>query len=173
MTEQDIPPREQTKAVLLERNRRAFEELEELLRPLDDAALTRPGPGGWAIKDHLAHLAAWLNGVTALLQRRSREEAMGLKSEVLLSRNEDEINAHIYRANAHLTAAQAWDMLRDAHRQITAQVESMDNEDLFRPYASFLPEGESGPQDPILYWIVGNAYEHYQEHAGWIREMLD
>jgi hypothetical protein len=172
MSEQNFPDREQAKAALLARNQRAYEALVDLLRPLDDVQLSRPDAAGWAIKDHLGHLAAWQNGITALLQRRPREAAMGLGADAHDGKNEDEINDLIYRANVHLTAAQMMEKLHEAHRQMAAQIESMDNEDLFRPYADFLPVGEDGSDRPVLGWIAGNAYQHYEEHLGWIQERL-
>jgi hypothetical protein len=172
MSQREIPPREQTKATLLERNQRAFDALEELLRPLDDQLLSRPAPSGWAIKDHLGHLAAWQNGITALLQGRPREDAMGISAAAQDGKNEDQINDLIYRANAPMTPTQMKELLRDAHHKMAAQIEAMDNEDFYKPYAAFLPSGDDGPDRPVLGWIVGNAYEHYEEHIGWIREML-
>ncbi len=172
MAERDIPPRDQTKTELLRRNRRAFEELEDILRPLDDARLSLPTKSGWAIKDHLAHLAAWELGLVNLLQRRDRYEAMGLEHAAIKGKSEEEINEMIYQRNANLSAAQAWDLLRSAHRQMEAQLESMDNEDLITPYTNFLPEGAEGSTNPIFMWVIGNAYEHYEEHIGWLRQAL-
>lgn len=172
MSENDIPAREETKAEMLRRNREAFEELEEVLRPLDDARLSEPGKDGWAIKDHLAHLAAWQTGITNLLQHRDRYQPMGLEHAMIKGKSEDEINQMIYERNAHLSAAEAWEMLRSAYREMEAQLESMDNEDFFTPYTNFLPEGAHGSENPIFMWISGNAYNHYREHITWLREML-
>jgi hypothetical protein len=172
MSGTEVPPREETKTELLRRNRRAFEELEDLLRPLDDARLTAPGKDGWAIKDHLAHLAAWQMGITSLLQHGDRFRAMGLEHSMIKGKSEDEINQMIYERSANLSAAEAWDRLRSAYREMEAVLESLDNEDLFTPYTNFLPEGKQGSTDPILNWIVGNAGGHYEEHIGWIRAML-
>ena len=173
MSEQNLPAREQAKAEILERNQRAYDALEALLRSLTDDQLSRPGPSGWAIKDHLGHLAAWQNGVTALLQRRSRDEAMGLGADAHDGRNEDEINERIYRNHASFSAEQMKEKLREAHQKMAVQLQSMQNEDLYRSYADFLSEGEDGPDQPVLGWIAGNAYEHYEEHVGWIRELLE
>ena len=30
----------------------------------------------------------------------------------------------------------------------------------------------AGADDPVSDLIIGNTYEHYDEHAGWIREKL-
>ena len=172
MANNDFPVRDDTKSEILRRNRAAFEELEEILASLDDVRLSEPGTDGWAIKDHLAHLAAWQIGIVHLLQRKDRFAAMGLDRAAMKGKSEDEINDKIYELNARLTPAQAWDLLRDAHTQMEAQLESMSSEDLYRPYASYLPEGVRASQDPVLNWVVGDGYEHYREHIGWLRELI-
>lgn len=163
---------QQTKEDLLERIRSAYDALEDTLRPLSEAQLANPGRDGWAIKDHLAHLATWELGIVELLQRRPRFAGPELEEAVRQEKSEEEINEIIYRQNAALGAAQAVDLYREAHRQMLRVLEGMRDEDLFAPYTAFLSEGEDGPSDPVLNWIVGNTYEHYNDHNRWIQAML-
>jgi hypothetical protein len=172
MNEQDRPPREQTKTELLNHNQRAFDELEALIQTVDDERLSRPGPSGWAVKDHLAHLAAWQQGIVALLQRRPRFAAMGVDTGGQQELTTDEINAVIHSKNSGLSAAEAKEKLREAHTQMAQQIESMSNDELYTPHKEFLPGGEEGPEEPVLLWIVGNASGHYQEHIEYIRDLL-
>ena len=69
-----------SKTELMDRITAGYEALERVLRGLDDAQLSRSGSDeGWAIKDHLFHLAAWERGIAWLLGRRSRTEGMEIK----------------------------------------------------------------------------------------------
>ena len=57
-----------SKTELMDRITAGYEALERVLRGLDETQIDRTGPdGGWAIKDHLFHLAAWERGIAWLL----------------------------------------------------------------------------------------------------------
>jgi hypothetical protein len=168
------------KAELVARIRRSRLALEETLASLSEAQLAAHGPAQWAIKDHLAHLAAWELGIAELLRRRSRFAAMGVAEAVAQDKSEEEINEVIYRRHAGLAPAEALETFHAAHRQLLEALDALSDEDLFRPYAFYAPEeedapqpeAEDAPQAPVLNWIVGNTYEHFDEHNGYIRAML-
>lgn len=170
MSQQDLPPREQTKEELLRRIRRAYQDLDNLLRPLSDETLSMPDTGGWSIKDHLSHMATWEMGIVNLLRKEPRFAEPYLADAVSRGMNEDEINDLIFRQHAGLNAAQARELLDSAHAQMLMVLEDLDNEDLFKPYTDYLPVGEDGSDKPVLGWIVGNTYGHYDEHLTWIRQ---
>jgi uncharacterized protein (TIGR03083 family) len=172
MSDQDNSARKLSKAELLERIHHSYSRLEETLHPLSENQLTRPSPSGWAIKDHLSHLAAWELGVAELLQRRSRFAAMRVEEAVAQGKSEDEINDLIYRLYAQLSPAQAREKLREAHRQMLQALEGLSDDDLYRPYTAYLPQGSSGPEQPVMNWIVGDTFEHFDEHNGYIRDFL-
>jgi uncharacterized damage-inducible protein DinB len=70
-----------TTAELLSRVDRAWEALEDTVRRLTPAQLTDlRDPAGWAVKDHLMHLAAWENAFLARLAGRPTHEALGLET---------------------------------------------------------------------------------------------
>ena len=56
---------------LLERVDTSWNELSELVAKLGPDGLARTGPDGWAVKDHLAHVAAWEHSLLALIEGRS------------------------------------------------------------------------------------------------------
>jgi len=58
------------------------------------------------------------------------------------------------------------------HNQMLQTLGRLADEDLFKPYSHYLPEGSEGRQDPVINWIVGNTYEHFDEHHGYIRTLL-
>ena len=160
------------KAELLERMNSSYAALVELIQPLSETQISRPAQSGWAIKDHLAHLAAWEIGVAALLQHQPRFAAMQVEEAVAQGKNTDELNDLIYQQNAGLSPAEAREKFEAAHREMLQALAAMSDTDLYRPYADYLPAGSQGSQDPVMNWIAGDTYEHFDEHNTWIREII-
>ncbi len=172
MGSQEWAEKKISKAELLERIRSSYSALEEALRPLSEEQLMRSDATGWTVKDHLAHLAAWELGIAELLQHRSRLAAMQVEEAEVQGKSDDEVNELIYRQNAGLTPAEALEKLRSAQQQMLKAIEALNDEDLYKPYSSYLPEGSPPRQAPVIKWIVGNTYEHFDEHLGWIGKMV-
>jgi hypothetical protein len=170
MEDQRTDPR--TKAELLERIRRSRSALEELLRSLSEGQLTTPGANGWRIQDYLAHLAVWELGIAELLHRRSRFAAMGIDQALYLAGGQDEINLILYNGHAGLGLTQVMERFRSAHRRMLEALDALSDEDLFKPYASYAPKGFEDWQDPVINWIIGNTYAHFDEHRETIQDML-
>jgi len=105
MTDQGTAEARMSKGELLERIQESYAALGETLRPLSEDQLDRPGPSGWAVKDHLAHLAVWELGIAELLQRRPRFAAMQVEEAFSQGQSQDEINDLIYQRNAVLSLA--------------------------------------------------------------------
>jgi len=165
----DVP---RDKADALERIHRSWLSLEEAIARLEAGEMQVPGPEGWSIKDHLAHLTTWELGIVELLHKRARFEAMGVQEAVSNGRSEDEINDLIFRRRANRTAADVLAYFAEVHDRMVDVLRSMDDEDLMRPYSSFLPEGATGSEMPVIGWIVGNTYAHYDEHRRTIQALL-
>ena len=172
MTDQGTAEARMSKGELLERIQESYAALGETLRPLSEDQLDRPGPSGWAVKDHLAHLAVWELGIAELLQRRPRFAAMQVEEAFSQGQSQDEINDLIYQRNAVLSPAQAREFFQSAHRQMLQALASLNDDDLYKPYATYVPEGDPVRQDPVMGWIIGNTFGHFDEHNGWIREIL-
>jgi len=165
----------QTVRDLVAANRAAREELLTLISGLDEAALSAPrGPGGWAIKDHLVHLAAWERGVAAMLGRQDRWNAMGLTdAQAEQAENADDINALLLEAAKDLTPQQALAEFEAAHQAMLDALAGLSDDDLQRAYGYYVPgaaDPAAGP--PIVDIIGGNAWGHYAEHIEWISDAL-
>jgi hypothetical protein len=172
MTDQGTAEARMSKRELLERIQQSYAALEVTLHPLSEDQLLRPGPSGWAVKDHLAHLAVWELGVAELLKRRPRFAAMQVVEAVSQGRSEDEINDLIYRRNAGLSPAQASEFFQSSHQQMLQALEPLSDDDLYKPYAAYVPEGDQARQDPVMNWIIGNTFAHFDDHNRWIRDLL-
>jgi uncharacterized damage-inducible protein DinB len=142
-----------TRSALLDRIARSWDELWEALRDLDDQRLAAPGPDGWAIKDHLAHLAHWEQYFVATLHGGDQLAALGLPADQ--ERSESAVNAALQRLDASLPPAEARRLLVEAHARTVAVLEALAGEDLERHMGH----------------IEGNTNGHLDEHRAWIMDL--
>lgn len=153
--------RPKTKAELLERIRAGRARLEAVVAKLDETALEKADADGWAIKDHLAHLADWSERAAAGIQGRPAYEGLKLdKSAMDLS--EDEVNARLQARSHSRPAAELLADFRRANDHILQLITDLPDSKLFGP----------GADERLLGNIIGNTYEHDSEHQGWIEERL-
>src|ERR1700694_4754389 len=139
---------------------------------MDEPALATPSEGGWAVKDHLVHIAAWEHWLLALFEHRDRMAAMGAAGA---ERNIDAINAVVYERHRNDTSEDARRYFKDTHAQLMAVLDKQTTADFERPYSPFFDanaEGEDAKQ-PVLVAVAGNTYEHYPEHVPWIKEQRE
>jgi uncharacterized damage-inducible protein DinB len=148
--------------------------LDERVRALPEASLTIVGPDGWSVKDHLAHLSTWEESLMALLEGRDRDAAVGFVGAEAESTGHDvdAINAAIQRRAKDRSAADVLEAFHATHRRCVAAIEALSDEDLTRPYSYFQPNEGPYNTNPVISWIAGNTYEHYDEHAAWIGNLL-
>ena len=163
---------QQSKTALLDRIESAWEELQVAISGLDEALLARvDDESGWSVADHLTHLAAWERGIAYVLTGRSRAEGMGITQALWVELTMDEVNDVIHEQGRRLGAARALADFRAAHAAMLDALEGLDDADLQRGYTTFEPQDE--PDDrPIIGWIIGDTYDHYAEHLGYIRASL-
>ncbi len=161
----ETPPAPTGKADLLSRIHHSRAALEQALGQLSDDQMTRHGPDGWSVKDHLAHLTAWEQGISALLQGRPRYAAMGVDEAIYLHGDEEQTNAMIYERNRERSLTDVMAAFEESHRQIIEVLEGMEEAGLLRPYSHYQPDESQESQDsPVVYWVVGNTFAHYDEH---------
>ncbi len=164
---------EMTKTTLMERIGDSWEALQRVLAPLDEAQLSRPDPAsGWAIKDHLMHLAMWERGIAWLLSGRSRYEAMSITADEWHSLEMDQVNDLIYQRHRERTAAEALTDFRAAHAEMLDALAPLGDAGLQRPYADFDPSATQWADQPIIGWIIGDTYDHFDEHRGYLQTLL-
>lgn len=132
MVDQEPSEPKISKAELLERIHTSYSSLKEIFRLLSDEQLSRPAPTGWAIKDHLAHLAAWELGIAKLLRHQPRFAAMQVDDTMEKDMGTDELNDQIYQNNAGLSPAEAKQKLADAHAQMLQSLTALSDDDLYR-----------------------------------------
>jgi hypothetical protein len=165
VSQPDAPQSERSdpknKAELLERMRAARGALDRTVAGLDEAALSAPGPEGWAVKDHLAHLAAWGRKVLGNMDGRSGPEVLGVPEDVYKRGDWVEINEFVRAPDKDRPAAYILGEYRRVHAALLQRVEALPEAELF------------GQDDRLLNNIRGNSYDHDDEHRPWIEAVLE
>ena len=134
---------------LLQHYRDARAKLIEAIDGLTDEQMSEPTLDGWAVKDHLAHLAAWDDLRAAEVERISAgfESAWKMTDE-----QDDAYNDTSYALRRSLSAAQArWEVETSRRKLLDA-------------IAAAPPDA----LDPDRYGSAGLRSTHDTQHAGWI-----
>lgn len=171
MTEQDeLPTTIDALTAEIERGRTDFYAAlqgltaEQLAAPLTER--------DWSVTDHMAHIAVWMEGILAALDRKNRWVAMGADGPSKPG-DFDEENERLRAPHAAKSPAEVRAWLDATHERMLARVRGLTMEELRRPYAHYQPgEERSDADQPFLHWIVGDTYDHYDEHRGWITAAL-
>jgi hypothetical protein len=162
----DSPPID--KADLLDRIQRAWSALMQTIEGLSPEQMDAPLAGGWSVKDHLAHLAAWEQFMLHYhLGGQPPHQAMGFDPATFKGLDEDGINALIYERSQDHTVEEILDNFKRSHSEVLATLEQMKFADLLLPRFA-----EDPSRDPVIYWVIGNTCDHYQEHRRTIIDEL-
>ena len=146
-----------TKPELLEAMRAGQTRLDSALSAFTDAQMVTPGMDGeWSVKDLIAHLSAWERRATTLLKILQRGEippAAGPEDGL------DALNARFYSENKDRSLTEVLAAKLQSFDDFLALVEASPDDDLFSPTRFAWTEGR-----PFESWVVGNTYDHYDEH---------
>jgi len=151
---------------------KSWNELTAQIAALGPEGLTLTGPDGWAVKDHLAHVAAWEASLIGLLEGADRAAAMGIAARG--DEQTDELNDAIWGLHRDKSPQEVLAYFRDTHAALMRLLGKLSDEDLQRPYNDFQPNDPRDPDDnrPALDWVAGNTWEHYDEHREWIDQLV-
>jgi hypothetical protein len=152
---------------LIERIDAAWNQLSDLVAGVGSLDV-RPGASEWAVKDHLVHIAAWEQSTLALIEGRDRQAAMRVPDAEL---EIETINDAVFRLHRGESPDRVLADFRQSHRQLMSALEKLSDADLQQPYSHYQP-GDPDEKRPVIEWVAGNTYEHYEEHAGWIKELV-
>jgi len=148
------------KADLLARIQREWRALMQAVEKLTPEQMTRPGESGWSVKDNLAHLAAWEHFMLRYhLHGEPPHAAMEVDEATYERLDEDGMNAVLYERNKDRPVDDVLSGLRRSHEQVLAVLEHTTFADLTKPRHADDPK-----KRPVMDWVTGNTYEHYQEH---------
>lgn len=160
------PPPPPDQAALLARIHPAWVGLEHMIERLSEAQLTGPRDhAGWSAKDHLAHLTVWEQKALAQLQDRPPHEVFGLDRARYEATDVEGLNALAHRRDQDRPLPEVLAAFRRAHEELIAALAGPAGAALFGP-------ARRDDADALLASVAGNTYEHYPEHASWIRDLL-
>jgi hypothetical protein len=186
MAEASTSPK--SKNELLERMRAGREEWDALIAQIPDSARTEPAlPGGWSVKDLIAHVAAYEHWTAAQI-RAANEGRTPTNSELygsdetpgdpeewdigedVVNQTEPDIidrqNARIYAQYKETPLAEVMTFSSQAFADLMAAVEAVSEEDVTRPGAQTWTEDST-----LLEIIPGQSYAHYEQHTGELRSI--
>lgn len=164
-------PAPQRKSELIARIREGRAALDALVAGLtpEQAALSGPD-GGWSVKDHLAHLAAWqCVAYLRLIGHSNHEhEVFGMdRARYEVVSNADVLNEAVYRASADRTLAEVRASFEQAYQQVLNTIASLQWDALQQLTDSHHPQ-----LGTLAANVAGNTYEHFTEHSAWIQRLL-
>lgn len=156
----------------IEERRNALLELVDNLPAADRDEIR--DPAGWSAKDHVAHLAMWERSMVYLLTGRSRHDGLGIDQETYLSHDYDVTNDAIYRQHRDRDWSSVRANFDQVHGELLEVIERLGWDELQNTYSHFAPD-EPGEERgyPVVYYVAGNTYQHYDEHRTWIEELLE
>lgn len=165
MTNQTAP---RDQADLLARIASAWTALMQTVEPLTPEQMSAHGAGTWSIKDNLAHLAEWEQFMLGFhLKGEPPYTVMRIDQATFEKLDEDGINAVLYNRNKDRSARDVLDGLKQSHAKVVATLSQMPYADLLQPHYRDDPE-----RRPVLNWVSGNTYDHYDEHRAAIDKIL-
>lgn len=172
----DTPAYPATIAEFTDQMHRARAALDAFLATLTHVQKEQQGSiRRYAIKDHLAHLAIWQQGMIALLDGQSRWANMKLDADYvnLPTTHHDDMNAIIFLYHKGLSYDAAYQMLATTHNALTARLQTMNDADLLVSENRWHERGtEESDELPLGVRLMWNTYEHYDEHLPWMQESV-
>jgi uncharacterized protein DUF1706 len=151
----------------LERIETSWNGLSALIASIDSIDARASG-SPWAVKDHLVHITAWERSVVALLEGRDWLTEMGVPG---VKEDIDTINEAIWKLHRSDSSEHVLSDFRQFHEQLVAALDKVSDADLQSLYDRYQPDGPD-ERRPVIEWVAGNTYEHYDEHAEWIKDLL-
>jgi hypothetical protein len=156
-----------TKEDLLARILADWTALLTVVEVLSQNQMLATDPGGWAVKDHLSHLAFWERYLMFHhLRGRASHLVLQIDQDICQQMDEDQINALIFERSRNHSVSYVLEDLHQTHEELLAALAAANFADFEKP----------GPQDdmvkrPLIESVASNTYEHYQEHLRTIREV--
>jgi hypothetical protein len=158
------------KSALLEEIRVERRALDALLEQLKQRQMTEPNvtPGGWSVKDILAHLVGWQQMNLSWYEAGLRGEKPAVPAPGLTWREVPKLNAMIYRRRHRQSLRAVLADYRNYHEQMLKLIDTASDED-------FLQVGRfawAGPTWTLSDYVRANTASHYRWARNHIRKWM-
>jgi len=163
MAERETTPT--TVAALAERVRGSRAAFDAAVARLTPEQFLATSDDDWSAKDVLAHVAAWEQGITAVMLGEPRAAAMGLSVDAA-ALEIDAVNGQIFDLHRGRPAADVVAMAREAHARMFAALVTLSDQDLGRHQRD---EWSAADDEPLIHSIAADTHQHYDEHLPNIR----
>ena len=156
------------RAELIERILQAKSELDDTLERVPSSRMDEAGrEGTWSPKDQLSHLAAWHEILLRRIEGTPEEQFLRLPPERYGSMEIDAVNEFLHERHRYRTREEAREAYERTFQEVVKALESVDEDDLYRDYR---PEIR---QRLLIDTVIGNTYEHYEEHLPMLRSFAE
>jgi hypothetical protein len=168
---------------------KAWSEIQGFLSSLTPAQASCQDAGGWTIKDHGTHLAAWDSSVAILFQDVRLRDAFGTDDAFYLALGLghllgpqrptgkdpifDQANEEIKVRHQHIPFSEALTMMSGAHERLMVAARSLTEANLQTTVSDFFPQAPSGDDRTMAAFIHDNTADHYLEHLQWMKDLVD
>ena len=145
-----------TRQEIIAQIEQSYAALEAALATLNAGQMTQPAlPGGWSVKDALAHLSVWHRRALDIIEPVQPPRVSAIPPSGIEADQVEALNARFFAEHKDEPLPDVLANFRESYRQVLASTERLADADLMKLLA-----GETR----LWEVIAGNTYDHYPEH---------